>query len=104
MARLRSQSNLRSPGNASTYLKIMIPLYGVDRSLRAWITQAQLDSIKYVVIMRNKRGHVTRAYLTGTTELRPISQLNAGQAYKERLSCGRIWQLRKPKPANRNTA
>lgn len=71
-----------------------IPVYHPDGRLYRWLSAAELYLMKNVRLCQNKRGYVHRAYLTGLDVARPIAQGNAGQAFEEELTCGRVWSLK----------
>ena len=99
-----STGSVEAESSLSTYMAKKthesIPVYHPDGRLWRWLTAAELFLMKNVQLKANKRGYVHRAVLTGNEEMRPISQGNAGQAFEEELSCGRVWSL-KMAPAQR---
>lgn len=75
-----------------------IPLYGHDGRICAampTLDASALDTLgPRVSIVRNRRGHPVRAYLSGQPPMRPIAAGNAGRAYQEPVCTGSVWALR----------
>lgn len=72
-----------------------IPLYTHDQRFVGMVGEAEAERIAGRLI-RNRRGHITRAYLGGQDTMRPVSQGNAGESYEEHLECGWCWSMVMP--------
>lgn len=70
-----------------------IPVYHADGQLWRWVGLVELFVMKNVRVVKNRRGHVTRAYLTGCDVMRPLAHGNAGQTYQEPVDCGKVWSM-----------
>jgi hypothetical protein len=72
----------------------MIPIYSPAQKLLQYVTAENLAAnASHFRLVRNRRGHVTRAYLrvSMSFDTRPFSRL--GAAIEQPLSTGHVWAL-----------
>jgi len=79
---------------------MQIPVYTASEHLIGAVDSTQFEALDEDVefadglrLVRNKRGHVTRVYLPGQPEQRPVDHGNAGQTFLEPVTCGHVWSM-----------
>jgi len=76
---------------------MLIPLYAIDRQLERYIDEDTLAQMTAVQVVRNRRGHPTRAYRTGQLPQRALQLGNAGDSFEQHLANGKVWAFVMPR-------
>jgi hypothetical protein len=76
-----------------------IPIYSTDGRILRTVPDSSLASVPGLYCVRNRRGHIVRAYLSGTAPMRPLSQGVAGACVEQPLSTGHVYALKNERGA-----